>query len=327
MHNPEPFDLIVTLGPSLQISEKLLNIADSGPVIFRINGAHSASDQIQAIVRSVRDVLPSARIMIDLPGNKIRTSRLDIPIRLITGDSIELTPEQINFADFHKFLNVGDMVHANDNLYHLEVTSLKNGTIRLLSHSDGMLQSNKGLHVNGIHAEIPFLFKRDIDLIEAGALVGVDFISLSFVRNAADVALALEKIAATGSKKIQVFTKIETESALRNLDEILKLGTYFNIDRGDLSTDIGFLKLAAAIDVVVKAARLKGKRIFLATQFLKNMEQHATPLLSEVVDLHRSMRAGIHGIQLSEETAIGRYPVECVKFVFDMLGEIRTEKS
>lgn len=317
------FDLIVTLGPSLQQPEKLRAIADSGATIFRINGAHSGPEQIQSIVTDLRETLPTARVMIDLPGNKIRTARLDVPIRLVNGEVIELSPQQVNFPDFHKYLKTGDSVHANDNIYHLEVVGIRGQKLKLLSHSDGTLLSNKGLHVSGIHGDIPFLFQRDADLIAAGVGAKVDFISLSFVRTAADVREAQALLEKQGAKATEIFTKIETKSALENLPTILETGDSFNIDRGDLSSDVGLLALPQAIDMVIKACQAKKKRIFLATQFLKNMEQFPTPLLSEVVDMHRVLKAGINGLQLSEETAVGRYPVECVRFVFEMLKEAR----
>ena len=107
---------------------------------------------------------------------------------------------------------------------------------------------------------------------------------------------------------------------MENLDKIFEEVTSVNIDRGDLAADIGILNLPRAQERIVESAQRAGKNIFLATQFLKNMEQKPVPLISEVVDLHRTINTGISGIQLSEETAIGKYPAECVELVFNILN-------
>jgi pyruvate kinase len=116
---------------------------------------------------------------------------------------------------------------------------------------------------------------------------------------------------------VTFFAKIETSSALDNLGRIFKEVDHVNVDRGDLSTDVGMLKLPAIQERVIESAKRAKKKIYLATQFLKNMELNPVPLIAEVMDLHNTIKSGVSGVQLSEETAIGRFPVECVKLGFD----------
>jgi pyruvate kinase len=310
------FELIVTVGPAiLQVSGKLKEIDCLGPCIYRLNGAHINPDDLGLVADQIRKILPSARLMIDLPGNKIRTANLLDPLRLVKGEVVRLFANQVNLATFYQYVRPGDMVLANDSLFTLEVLKVEGTTLQLLSHSDGLLLSNKGLHVRGIHQSIPFLFEKDSRLIEEAIAAGLDFVSLSFVRRAADV---MQARAMLGDAPIKVISKIETCSALDHLDEIMECVDILNVDRGDLSTETGFLELAKAVDDVVKKGQAAKKTVFLATQFLKNMETNPVPLLSELSDLYRTIRIGVHGIQLSEETAVGRYPVECVKLAFDM---------
>ncbi len=103
-----------------------------------------------------------------------------------------------------------------------------------------------------------------------------------------------------------------------NLDNIFNEVDIVNIDRGDLSTDIGLIKLGLVQHGIIENALRSSKKIFLATQFLKNMEKSPVPSIAEVIDLYKTIKQGVYGIQLSEETAIGKYAVECVKLVFDM---------
>ncbi len=316
------FELIVTIGPAvLQAPEKLRSIHESGTCIYRINGAHVNPKDLQTIIDQIRQIIPQAKLMIDLPGNKIRTANLADPIRLVKGESFNLYSNQVNFPGFYQYVTIGDTVLANDSLFTLEIIEKNETTLKLLSHSDGLLQTNKGLHVRGIHRTIPFLFEKDQQLIQGAIAANLEFISLSFVRNAADIQEALNLIPNTSP--VKVISKIETQSALDHLDDILSMVEHINVDRGDLSSETGVLGLPDAVEKIVQKGKKAKKKIFLATQFLKNMEINPVPLLSEVSDLYQTLKKGINGIQLSEETAVGRHPVECVKLVFDMVNEIK----
>jgi pyruvate kinase len=313
------FTVIVTLGPSLNNPDKLKQISSLGNCIFRINGAHVLPDQVQGVVQYVRQVLPNAVMMVDLPGNKVRTANLSEPIRLVKGEKFDLLDNQLNFNEFYKYVKVGDVVFANDSIFRLEVVKIDGKRIQFLSHSDGLLQTNKGFHVKGVNEKLPFLFKRDLDLISSACESGVNIVSLSFVRTAADVNEAYEVLRSKKINNVQIFAKIETAMALENLDEILEVAETVNVDRGDLSSDIGMINLAEAQAKIVQAALNRKRPVFLATQFLKNMETNPVPLIAEMIDLHNTVKSGISGIQLSEETAVGKHSVDCVKTIFDVV--------
>jgi pyruvate kinase len=312
------FSVIVTIGPSILEEEKLKKINALGSCIYRINGAHADALQTRQIAETIRSFIPNATIMLDLPGNKVRTNKLSEPIRLVKGDTFHLTDYQVNYSDFRKHLNPGDLIYANDAIYTLEVIEILDGSIKIKSHSDGLLMSNKGLHVQGIHQEIPFLFQRDIELIEVACEIDLNIVSLSFVRTAEDVRVAKEILEKKNQKDITIFAKIETAAAIENLGYIFEEVDNVNVDRGDLSTDIGILKLPSVQKKIVDSALREGINIYLATQFLKNMETNPVPLIAELTSLYESIKSGISGIQLSEETAIGKNPVECVKLIFNM---------
>ena len=161
-------------------------------------------------------------------------------------------------------------------------------------------------------------------MIATACDTGVTYLSLSYVRNLADIEQAYALLKEKKNSQVRIIAKVETASAMENLDEILQAVPSVNVDRGDLSTDIGVIEVSDAQDKVVKAALAANRRVFLATQFLKNMEIHNIPLISEVTALHDAIKNGISGIQLSEETAVGKYPIECVKLVFDVLHYVHS---
>lgn len=308
------FKVIVTLGPAILDEDKIKKINSYGQCIYRINGAHTDEKQVGDIVSQVKSILPAAKIMIDLPGNKIRTENLSEPIRLIKGESFVIYDYEINYPEFCRILKRGDIIYANDSVFTFKVIETSKSKIKLLSYSDGLLISNKGLHVRGIHKNIPFIFKKDIKLLEAALSNNLDFLNLSFVRTAEDIQEVKKLLK---GRDINIIAKIETLSAVNNLKTIFKEVGSVLIDRGDLSTEIDMLNLGRVQDSIIKAGIKSKKNVYLATQFLKNMEKKPIPLISEVIELSRCVATGIAGIQLSEETAIGAHPVECVKLVFD----------
>jgi pyruvate kinase len=166
-----------------------------------------------------------------------------------------------------------------------------------------------------------------MDLINIACENDIDYLSLSYVRTAQDIKEIKNILLKNNNRHIQLFAKIETLTAVKNLESILKGVDHICVDRGDLSADIGILNLPAAQDYILNIAKKANKNVYLATQFLKNMEHHPVPLIAEISDLHKTIKLGINGIQLSEETAVGKYPVECAKIVFDMLNQCFPNKD
>ena len=322
------FKIVVTIGDTLISNpEKLKKIDSYGDCIYRINGAHVDSGTLPRIIENLRAKLEAPKIMLDLPGNKIRTMSLSEPIPLIRGEMFELHDYQVNYPDFFSHLKRDDLMLANDSTSLLEVREINGATIKVLSHSDGILQNNKGLHVRGIHQDIPFLFPKDIELIEVTSKEKLDYMAISFVRQAEDIKEAKKVLAKNKNSGTQIFAKVETAKAIENLEHIFKEVDYISLDRGDLSADIGILDLPVAQEHVIDLAKRAGKNIYLATQFLKNMENNPVPLIAEIIDLHRTIKRGVSGIQLSEETALGKYPCECVKLGFDIFNQYFSGKE
>ena len=177
------------------------------------------------------------------------------------------------------------------------------------------------MHVRGIHADIPFLFDKDLALIELANKHQLAYVGLSFVRHAKDIAEAKALI----SSGIDIISKVETKSAVENLIEILQEVEFILIDRGDLSTEIGIEKIPAYQSFIVSKALFHNRKVFLATQFLKNMEVNPIPTIPEVIDMYNTMKTGIYGIQMSEETAVGKYPKACLDTIVSLMKEIESE--
>lgn len=312
---------ILTLGPSLGGDVEVCAIHQDD-FIYRINGAHGTKDTIAKSIKKLRETLRDAEILMDLPGNKIRTAISGDGVRLKKGETFTLKRQNFNFDGFLDIAKKGDEVFANDSVFRFEVVANNGEEIEFLSHSDGILTNGKGMHIRGINEKLPFLFKRDLELIELAHEFRLNYIGASFVRDERDFLELRGKL----SKDIEIFCKVETRSAVDNLAGILKNANYILIDRGDLSTEIGLIKIPRFEKYIIEQAHLRGVKVFLATQALKNMELNPLPTIAEIESLYNIFKSGVYGLQLSEETAVGKWIRECVNVLNDMSKEVESEK-
>ncbi len=312
---------ILTVGPSLLNEVPLTEVHDKRN-IYRINGAHGSITDIEGYIKKIRCQIPEADILMDLPGNKVRTKDLREGIVLEKGKEFFIANKNFNYPSFYKHLKPGMTAWANDSVFEFEVIEATERGIRFLSKSDGVLINNKGIHVRGIHSEIPFLFEKDRQLIEIANQYSLDFVGLSFVRTAENVQEAKKIL----NSRIQVISKIETIDAVENINQILSLVKFILVDRGDLSTDVGVEKIPRYQKFIIEKALYFDAKVFLATQILKNMETKPIPTIGEIEALYEIYKSGVYGVQMSEETAVGQYVKECVDTLYKMEREVLSEK-
>ena len=295
---------ILTVGPSLLYKVPLKEIHAENN-IYRINAAHGTIADIEGHASEIRRQVPDADVMVDLPGNKVRVIGA---YELKAGETVDIPSQNFNYPDFWKLLSKGMKVWANDSIFELEVYRANEEKITFLSRSTGTLTNNKGMHVRGIHSGIPFLFEKDKELISLANKMRFAFVGLSFVRSKADIEEAKSLIDSS-----EIIAKTETLEAVQNLNDILDVSEYIAIDRGDLSTEIGIENIPRWQDFIIDKAHYFGKKVFVATQVLKNMETKPIPTIAEIDDLYALSKKGIYGVQMSEETAVGLYVKECVE--------------
>lgn len=312
---------ILTVGPALLNEVELTDIHDERN-IYRINGAHGDIKDIEDYILKIRRQVPGADILMDLPGNKVRTKNLPGGgIRIECGKRFEIPSSCFNYPEFYCHLKSGMIAWANDSIFEFEVASADSEKIIFLSKSEGILINNKGVHVRGIHDRIPFLFEKDRQLIELANKYALSFVGLSFVRKPEDVTEARSFI----SKNTELITKIETLDAVDNINRILPLTNYILVDRGDLSTDVGLEKIPRFQKYIIDKALFFDVKVFLATQILKNMETKPIPTIGEIEALYEIYKSGVYGVQMSEETAVGKYVRNCIKVLNDLDEEVRSE--
>ncbi|MCI9464204.1 MAG: hypothetical protein HFI48_10030 [Lachnospiraceae bacterium] len=312
---------ILTVGPAL-LHEIPITEIHSDKNIYRINGAHGSIADIEGYIEKIRSQVPSAAILMDLPGNKVRTKEVpDNGIELVKGEQFTIPNECFNYPDFYRHLKPGMTAWANDSVFEFEVVAVDDEKITFLSKSDGVLINGKGVHVRGMHKDIPFLFEKDKQLIQVANKYHLEYVGLSFVRSAENVKEAKMLLA----ENIKIISKIETLDAVNDINNILPLVEYILVDRGDLSTDIGIINIPRYQKYIIEKAQYYDVRVFLATQILKNMESKPIPTIGEIEALYEIYKSGVYGVQMSEETAVGKYVKETVAILNDMFSSVEKE--
>ena len=310
--------IVCTIGPNSIRQDVLLGLRDAGMDIVRLNGSHSDLDWHREAIEIVKDVLHDLPILLDIPGRKIRTTRLNFEPKFKTGDTVVLTTDRnydgrekvpVNYQKLHTDLSIGDTVMADDGTLKFSVSKLVGQDIHMIAENDGQLKSLKGINVPFVKLNTLLVTEKDESMINFACENEIDFIGISFVESAKH----LEEIRKlVGKRSLRIVAKIENQRGLENLEEVVAAADAIMIDRGDLSVETSLHDLAIKQKRIVKEAIKNGKPVIVATEMLHTMIDNPFPTKAEVADISNAVLDGASATMLSGETAIGKFPVEAV---------------
>lgn len=319
---------IATVGPASSTREMLVELINAGVNIFRLNMAHGTRPHHEAAIDNIRWAseetgLPVG-ILVDLAGPKIRLGQLSSdPVKLKKGKTVTFVrgTESNNdkelvsrYEPLIDEVSPGDAIVLADGIARLKVVSKENGALECLVVDGGKIRSRQGINLPGTNLSIPALGEVDKDNAIWAAEKGVDFVSLSFVRNADEINNLKRILSQHGSQAITV-AKIEKREALDNLDSIIKAAGAIMVARGDLGVEIDIEKTPLAQKRIIRTCLQHRKPVIVATQMLESMHQNKQPTRAEVSDVANAILDGADACMLSGETAIGEYPVEAVEMM------------
>ena len=288
----------------------------------RLNFSHGTQEQhaeSARLVRAAREELgrPIALIA-DLQGPKLRIGELDQPVRLAKGDEVIVTGHEARDSELPvrpsvvgQVLQPGHDVLIDDGLVRLRVEGVAEGRARCAVVVGGLVSSHKGVNLPGVPVPIPALTRKDAEDLEFALQLDVDFIALSFVRSVADVRDLKGLIEQAGSPA-HVIAKIEKAEAVDALSAILDETDAVMVARGDLGVEIGPEVVPLLQKRIIKASLDRGKPVITATQMLESMVHQPEPTRAEASDIANALLDGTSAVMLSEETAIGEFPLEAV---------------
>jgi pyruvate kinase len=324
---PHKIKIVCTIGPASSEPRVLEQMIQSGMDVARLNLAHGSFDVHRAIVSNVRQaankVGKRVAILADLPGPKMRVGRLDKePMGLDCGDHIVLATGEargdsrmrrvpVGFKGLAKAVRKGDTIYLNDGFIQLEVEGIDGDDVRCRVVVGGLLRSYKGINLPGIDLGIRAVTEYDLKCLSFAADEGIDAVSISFIQDEADIKY-LKNAASTIGYDPFVVAKIERREALGNIDAILGAADGVMVARGDLGVEIPIEEIAAAQKRIIRKARLLCRPVITATQMLESMVENSRPTRAEVTDVANAILDGTDCVMLSEESAMGRYPVEAV---------------
>lgn len=317
-------EIFCTLGPS-SLTSKFLKFANRNVSLLRLNMSHLT---IQSMKKNINFINKhsSIPICIDTEGAQIR-SKIKIRKKFNAGSKIILKKSGGNFNVYPE--NVFDQLKIKDTLEIgfeglKSIISKKNkNKIILTCLSGGILSNNKGIHLVNRKIKMDYLTKKDLLSIEIAKRMNIKNFALSFTNNETDV----ENFSKLLPIERKIF-KIETSSALNNFKRMIKIGKYFLIDRGDLSKNVKIENIPIAQRLIFKIAKkFKKKEITIATNFLESMIDKPYPTRAEVNDIFNALEMGASGLVLSAETAIGKYPEECVTLLKKIIKNFKNRKK
>lgn len=321
--------ILATLGPATDPPGVLEDLFRAGVNVVRLNFSHgdpSGQAKRAAAVRlAAQRVGAEVGILADLPGPKIRVERFaEGKVVLKTGDRFDLvarvdappgdaTQVGVSYLGLPGDVEAGDVLLLDDGLMQLKVTSVEGERIICTVLNDGVLSDRKGLNKQGGGLSLGALTERDRELIAYVAEnIGVDFIAVSFCRNAEDMNEA-RRIAREHGCDAALVSKIERTEAIENLAEIVDASDVVMVARGDLGVEIGDAELPGLQKKIIRESLARNKVVITATQMLQSMVDSPIPTRAEVLDVANAVIDGTDAVMLSAETAAGSYPVRAVE--------------
>jgi pyruvate kinase len=320
--------IIATFGPAINSPELIAEAIEKGADVFRLNFSHGDYESHAEAVKQIRETADllgkPVAILQDLRGPKIRLGKLTPDICCLKrGDQVTLfageesdDPSQLPVTGYDTLaadVTPGEIVLLNDGMVRLRITDVKNqDRIECEVELGGELSSRKGVNLPDTDLKtLDTITDKDWADLKFGCSLDVDFIALSFVRNANDVIRLKERVREHG-KHIPVIAKIEKKEALINLDEIIEAADGIMVARGDLGVETDLEGVVLHQKRIIRACNERGKVVVTATQMLESMVKNPVPTRAEVSDISNAILDGTDAIMLSAETAVGAYPIETI---------------
>jgi pyruvate kinase len=330
--------IICTLGPATEKSDVLRQMMSAGADVFRLNMSHAKHDWVREIVPRIRHIAAEiprpVAILLDTQGPAIRTGELKSNLELKPGDILEFTVRgakseekysvDVNYEGLISDISVGDIVLVDNGVMRLLVLGKKRNRIRCKVLTPGTLGSRRHINLPGVRVNLPPLTQKDLEDIALGVELKVDFVALSFARKKSDLQ-ELRRVLKKAKSTARIVAKIEDQSAVRLIEEMIETADVVMIARGDLGIEMPMEELPIIQRKIVKNCLRIGKPVIVATHMLESMIENPVPTRAEITDVANAVFEQADAIMLSGETSVGRYPVECVK-VFDRVAR-RTERS
>ncbi len=333
--------IIATLGPASESLQKITELIHAGVNVFRLNFSHGTYAYHSQILKNIREASKQTGLIVgvlqDISGPKIRIGELEESFELKENDIVTFCKKDIlgrrkdensyevsiNYPEILSRLHVDDYIYLYDGIIRTKVLTCNEDTVSVLVENDGILSSKKGINFPNTRLDVDILTQKDKDDMQWGVQNGVDFMAISFVQNEQDMLKARMIVKNLGGKQMLI-AKIEKFDAVENIDAILEISDGIMVARGDLGIEVPYYKIPNIQKMLIQKANAASKPVITATQMLLSMTNSPRATRAEISDIANAVLDGTDAVMLSEESAVGDYPVLAVKTMFETI--VQTEK-
>jgi len=330
--------IVCSIGPASSSVEVMTKMVEVGMNVARINFSHATKEDNDKVLNTIREVRSITGqhigILYDTKGPDFRCSVMqDGGVNLVPGRFIRIVKEEVvgneerfsvNCPQALDKIDVGDIVLLEDALMKLQVISKEVDGVTCVVVFGGILQSKKSINVPGVNLELPFMSKQDVEDIIYACENDGDFLALSFVESKDNIEEVRKLLKEHNREDLQIISKVESSTAISNLDDIIDYSDGIMVARGDLGVEVPIEKLPILQKDMIRRCRAKEKFVIVATEMLASMSNSPRPTRAEVTDISNAVLDGTDAVMLSGESTVGKHPIESVKFMADICEE--TEK-
>jgi pyruvate kinase len=333
--------ILATIGPASDSLESLVELIQAGVNVFRLNFSHGTHEQHLIVLNRIREAIKITGLIVgvlqDISGPKIRIGELHKNFTLEENDEITFVEEEIvgeqltqhsyrvsiNYPEVLKELAIGDYIYLYDGIIRTKVLGIGENGVRVRVENRGILSSKKGVNFPNTRLGVDVLTQKDRKDMVWGVEHGVDFMAISFVQSAEDMLNARGIIDSLGGKQ-NLIAKIEKFDAIENIDAIIKTSDGIMVARGDLGIEVPYYEVPNIQKMLIQKANAASIPVITATQMLLSMTKSQRATRAEISDIANAVMDGTDAVMLSEESAVGDYPVLSVETMFETIRE--TEK-
>ena len=334
--------ILATIGPASDSLESIEKLIRAGVNVYRLNFSHGTYEYHKDVLDKIREVMKRTGLVVgvlqDISGPKIRIGDLEHDFDLKENDTILFHKDtiigkktassrfevSINYPEILSQLGIGDYIYLYDGIIRTKVVNIHDNGVEVLVENDGVLSSKKGVNFPNTYLGLDVLTDKDRKDIEWGVQNGVDFMAISFVQDANDMINARELVTKLGGRQMLI-AKIEKFDAIHNIDSILEESDGLMVARGDLGIEVPYYEVPNIQKMLISKANAAAKPVITATQMLLSMTHSQRATRAEISDISNAVHDGTDAVMLSEESAVGKYPVLAVRTMFETIRE--TEKK
>lgn len=336
MYNQKKTKIVATVGPATSEKSVLENIIREGVNVIRINFSHGSHEDHEKIIAKVREINKEKQIhtaiLADLQGPKIRIGEIKGgTVEVNEGSEILFSNEEMvgdekavymSYESFAQDVKMGERILIDDGKLALEIVHTdKKGKVKARFLNGGKLSSNKGVNLPNTKISLPCLTEKDLKDLKFALKLGVEWVGLSFVRNARDL-IELKHLIRAEGKSARVIAKIEKPEAIDDIDEIIEETDAIMVARGDLGVEVPMEKVPLLQKEIVRKCLRAAKPVIIATQMMESMITNISPTRAEVNDVANAVLDGADAVMLSAETSVGKYPVQVIQAMSKIILQI-----